>query len=88
MPATPTTPIICQFKRFYPSYSPFARLYSSTCPRRLKTAATYLNRLHDTMRLRIVFLMVLPLQDHARDKLFVNNKDLPPYFPNVTYLFD
>jgi len=33
------------------------------------------------MRLHIVFVMVLPLQHHIIDKLFVNNKDLTPCLP-------
>src|SRR3989338_10422277 len=40
------------------------------------------------MRLHIVFVMVLPLQHHIIDKLFVNNKDLTPCPPLSSLLFN
>jgi hypothetical protein len=40
--------------------------------------ARYPGMLHDIMRLHIVFVMALPLQNHIIDKLFVKNKDLTP----------
>jgi hypothetical protein len=49
--------------------------------------ARYPGMLHDIMRLHIVFVVVLPLQHHIIDKLFVNNKDLTPHFlPHFLHL--